>query len=77
LPKLIDNIDRQTDTNGARYSFNSSDSGRMSDTYGETSNSSVASSSGHSNRICSNTSNCSGRWKTKRLHVRLIELSIN
>ena len=50
----------QPESSGARYSFNSSDSGRMSDTYGETSNSSVASSSGHSNRICSNTSNCSG-----------------
>jgi hypothetical protein len=51
----------QSESSGARYSFNSSDSGRMSDTYGETSNSSVASSSGHSNRICSNTSNCSGK----------------
>ena len=30
-----------------RNSFNSSDSGRMSDTYAETSNSSVASSTGH------------------------------
>jgi hypothetical protein len=49
----------QADSHQARLSFNSSDSGRMSDTYGETSNSSVA-SSGHSNRICSNTSNCSG-----------------
>ena len=52
----------QSESGGARYSFNSSDSGRMSDTYGETSNSSVASSSGHSNRICSNTSNCSGNY---------------
>ena len=47
-----------------RCSFNSSDSGRMSDTYAETSNSSVTSSSngssGHSNRLYSNTSNCSG-----------------
>ena len=49
----------QAEAHKARLSFNSSDSGRMSDTYGETSNSSVA-SSGHSNRICSNTSNCSG-----------------
>ena len=50
----------------ARCSFNSSDSGRMSnDTYAETSNSSVASVasnsiSSHCNRLCSNTSNCSG-----------------
>ncbi|TRY71121.1 hypothetical protein TCAL_15039 [Tigriopus californicus] len=46
----------------ARCSFNSSDSGRMSDTYAETSNSSVTSSSNgsHSNRLYSNTSNCSG-----------------
>ena len=50
----------------ARCSFNSSDSGRMSnDTYAETSNSSVASAasnsiSSHCNRLCSNTSNCSG-----------------
>lgn len=46
----------------ARCSFNSSDSGRMSDTYAETSNSSVTSSSNgsHSNRLFSNTSNCSG-----------------
>lgn len=52
----------------ARCSFNSSDSGRTScggDTYGETSNSSVASAasnstSSHSNRLYSNTSNCSG-----------------
>ena len=51
---------------GARCSFNSSDSGRISnDTYAETSNSSVASAasnsiSSHCNRLCSNTSNCSG-----------------
>ena len=51
----------QAEAHQARLSFNSSDSGRMSDTYGETSNSSVA-SSGHSNRICSNTSNCSGTY---------------
>ena len=48
-----------------RNSFNSSDSGRMSDTYAETSNSSVTSSTangssnGH-NRLNSNMSNCSG-----------------
>ena len=36
-----------------RNSFNSSDSGRMSDTYAETSNSSVASSNGGHNRYCS------------------------
>ena len=47
-----------------RNSFNSSDSGRMSDTYAETSNSSVTSSTntsaaGH-NRLHSNMSNCSG-----------------
>ena len=54
-------------TGNGRNSFNSSDSGRMSDTYAETSNSSVASSStgtnggtaGH-NRLHSNMSNCSG-----------------
>ena len=44
-----------------RNSFNSSDSGRMSDTYAETSNSSVASSTnGGHNRLHSNMSNCSG-----------------
>ena len=45
---------------GARFSYNSScDSGRTSsDTYAETSNSSVT--SGFSNRVYSNTSNCSG-----------------
>ncbi len=50
--------------NNGRNSFNSSDSGRMSnDTYAETSNSSVASSSGgnsNHNRLHSNMSNCSG-----------------
>ena len=56
----------QSEVSQARYSFNSSDSGRMSDTYGETSNSSVA-SSGHSNRICSNTSNCSGETMSNSL----------
>ena len=45
----------------ARSSFISVDSGRLSDTYAETSNSSVTSSStGHSNRLNSNASNCSG-----------------
>ena len=44
----------------ARCSFNSSDSGRMSDTYADTSNSSVTSNSSNSNRVYSNTSNCSG-----------------
>ena len=39
-----------TGSNGGRNSFNSSDSGRMSDTYAETSNSSVASSSNGHNR---------------------------
>ena len=48
----------QNNCNGGRNSFNSSDSGRMSDTYAETSNSSV-SSTGH-NRLHSNMSNCSG-----------------
>lgn len=43
-----------------RNSFNSSDSGRMSDTYAETSNSSVTSSSAGHNRLHSNMSNCSG-----------------
>ena len=49
-----------------RNSFNSSDSGRMSDTYAETSNSSVTSSTNNSssatghNRLHSNMSNCSG-----------------
>ena len=37
--------------NGGRNSFNSSDSGRMSDTYAETSNSSVTSSSNGHNRF--------------------------
>ncbi len=53
--------------NGGRNSFNSSDSGRMSDTYAETSNSSVASSTSaigggcQANRLnSSNLSNCSG-----------------
>ena len=55
-----------TSSDIARCSFNSSDSGRMSnDTYAETSISSVASAASNSissqeNRLCSNTSNCSG-----------------
>ena len=46
-----ENLSQSGTSNGGRNSFNSSDSGRMSDTYAETSNSSVASSSNGHNRF--------------------------